>query len=195
MMARSGAVAKACAWHLSIALLVVVGATGTRGWGAGGRGGGGVQVFGAAGRPGGGLLRISGGGSRGVAGFGEEQMFEASVLTPARPMEQQQGNSVASADGGDVEMVSPIHASNARVPAGGDGVALAEGVEGGVGGGEWEDDELNVEQELWDLEKELDDVYEAKAIAEKVNMQLKTALETQHMEIEVLRARINITEK
>ena len=122
-------------------------------------------------------------------------MFEGSVLTPARHMGHQHGDSMP-ADGADVDMMSPMHASNARGPAGGDGVAFAEGAEGGaVVGGEWDEDDLNVEQELWNLEKELDEVHEAKAIAEKVNMQLKTALETQHMEIELLRAKINITEK
>jgi hypothetical protein len=122
-------------------------------------------------------------------------MFDGSVLTPARRTGQQHGDSMA-ADGVDVDMMSPMHASSVRGPAGGDGVALAEGAEGGdVAAGEWDEDDLNVEQELWNLEKELDEVHEAKAIAEKVNMQLKTALETQHMEIELLRAKINITEK
>lgn len=86
-----------------------------------------------------------------------------------------------------------------------DGVVLAGGREGGGDGGgdpgdddgTWEDEDSrpDFEQELWDLERELDEAHEAKGVAERVNMQLKSAIEAQSLEIETLRAKISSTER
>lgn len=71
-------------------------------------------------------------------------------------------------------------------------------------GGGWEEEQeidrdngldgmTELDEELDELERELDEAHEARAVAEKVNMQLKSAIEQQSLEIAALQAKINST--